>query len=175
MNGSCGYLGRAPRRLWRSVILVLAVLAVTSSAQAASPTTSGTSTVKFAFGEGRLGPQFGSPHVRLFALRFANTSGGLFAINYPSGRAVRGRVTCLYTSGNQAFAVGVLTSVKDGGTVFRQGEYMVIGILDNGRASGGVPDLLNFSPSVAAAPACAPYPDAAPVFPLSSGDFFVQG
>jgi hypothetical protein len=126
-------------------------------------------------GTGMLG-QFGDPTTHVNAIQTAPGLAGGFTIAYPDGSFVAGQATCLFVSGSTAYVTGQIT--RSGGP--RQqpenwlpGNYIVIGVKDNGEPGTAGPDLLNFSPGFAADPGCGPNQAAAPVFPIVLGNYQV--
>jgi hypothetical protein len=125
-----------------------------------------------AAGSGQIG-QFGEPRVNVSAKETTNGYQGQFNIRYPNGTYVKGDVTCLYVQGNQAYIIGQIDKTE-GSTSFAEGQYIVIGIQDNGEPSSVPPDMLNFSPGMNTEPACGPNGAATPVIPIVSGNFEVK-
>ena len=126
-------------------------------------------------GTGTLG-QFGNPTAHVNAVQTAAGLKGGFTIAYPDGTFVAGSASCLFESGNTAFLTGEITS--SGGPRAQPenwwaGGYLVIGVKDDGRPGNAGPSLLNFSPGFAANPGCGPNEAAAPVFPITAGNYRV--
>jgi hemolysin type calcium-binding protein len=116
-------------------------------------------------GTGRLGEEFGSPvlHVN------AQGDAGEFSITYPDGTKVQGKIVCLAVNGNEARLVGKVESATgpraENGT-FEKGEYVRIGILDN-----GIDDKANFSASEPSFTSCT---GETPNLEVVRGDFQVK-
>jgi hypothetical protein len=125
-----------------------------------------------AAGSGQIG-QFGEPRVNVSAKDTTNGYQGQFNIRYPNGTYLQGHVTCLFVQDNQAYIIGQVDRTE-GSTAWEEGEYIVIGIQDNGPPGSSPPDLLNFSPGFPTEPACGPNGAAVPFIPVVSGNFEVQ-
>jgi hemolysin type calcium-binding protein len=116
-------------------------------------------------GTGRLGEEFGSPQL------YVNARGdtGEFSITYPDGTKVQGKIACLSVNGNVARLVGKVESATgpraENGT-FKEGEYVRIGILDN-----GIDDKANFSASEPSFTSCT---GETPNLEVVRGDFQVK-
>jgi hypothetical protein len=130
---------------------------------------------KLADGSGTLG-QFGDPTVVVHALSAKSGTQGGFVITYPDGTYVAGSPVCLFVSGNIAYLTGRII-LSHGPRVqadnWSQGNYVVIGVQDNGTSSAAQPDLLNFSPGFTSDPGCGPSTGAVPVFPIVRGNYRV--
>jgi hypothetical protein len=126
-------------------------------------------------GSGTLG-QFGDPTVVAHALAAKGETDGGFVITYPDGTYVGGSPVCLRVSGNTAYLTGrIILSYGPRVHVdnWSAGNYVVIGVQDNGKSSAAQPDLLNFSPGYATNPGCGPSTAATPVFGIIKGDYRV--
>ena len=116
-------------------------------------------------GTGRLGDEFGSPVLHVNAT--GNT--GEFSITYPDGTVVQGKIVCLAVTDNEARLVGKVESAtgpRAANGTFEQGEYVRIGILDN-----GIDDKANFS---ASEPTFASCTGETPNLEVVRGDFQVK-
>jgi hypothetical protein len=149
-----------------TLALVVAAMAVAGAGAALA------SNGDLAAGSGKLG-QFGDPRVNVGAKETTNGYQGQFNIRYPNGTYVQGHVTCLYVQGTQAYIVGQIDRTA-GNAIWAEGQFIVIGIQDNGEPESSPPDLLNFSPGFDTEPACGPNGAAAPVIPVVSGNFEVK-
>ena len=127
-------------------------------------------------GTGTLG-QFGDPTAHVNAIQTAAGLKGGFTITYPDGSFVAGSATCLLVTGTTAYVTGQIT--RSGGP--RQqtenwlpGNFLVIGVADNGKPGTARLGLLNFSPGFATDPGCGPN-GVTPAFPITAGNYRVFG
>jgi len=126
-------------------------------------------------GTGALG-QFGDPTVHVNANQTESGPKGSFVVTYPDGTYVHGKVTCLFTSKNVTYVTGKITESHGPRRTpnnWSPGNFLVVGVQDNGGTGAGGPDDLNFSPGFATNPGCGPNGDAVPVFPTVSGGYQV--
>lgn len=145
-------------------VMAVAVAITTPAWASAGPSVSGT---------GTLG-QFGDPTVRVSAIAVTPVVLGSFVVTYPDGTAFAATGECVFVSGTTAYVTGRISRASGPRVVpdnFFLGNYVIIGIVDNGRAG---PDLLNFSPGLAVNPGCGPNPAATPVFPIVKGNYLVK-
>jgi hypothetical protein len=119
-------------------------------------------------GEGTLEASYGAPRLRVDASRTATGTSGSLTITYANGAELRGDATCVSADGNIAYVIARIVASSD--ARWALGDYIAVGIDDRG-ATG---DAVNFSPGLAAEPACAAHHDARPVLPID-GDFSVHG
>src|SRR5262249_4253260 len=153
-------------------MLVAAIGAVAPEASAsASPGIRGVT------GIGMLG-QFGDPTVRLNGVQFGSAAIGGFRISYPDRTFAVGQATCVFVAGNTAYLTGRIP--RSGGPRSQSenwlsGNYIVIGVQDNGKPGTAVPDDLNFSPGFGTDPGCGPNVAATPVFPIVRGNYNLIG
>lgn len=153
-------------------LLVILLTALTAVALGVTPALA-SSSGPLVIGTGTLGA-FGDPTVRVFAFEPAAGAQGTFFLSYPDKTTVLGNATCVSVTGTTAYLTARITTASgprvpaNGWSV---GRYIVIGVQDN----SGAPDLLNFSPGLAANPGCGPNFAATPVFPIVTGSFRVSG
>ena len=153
-----------------TIALAIGVLAPAASASAAPGRDQVT-------GTGTLG-QFGDPTAHVNAIQTSARLQGGFTITYPDGTFADGSATCLFVSNNTAYVTG---QIADSGGPRQQtnnwfsGDYIVIGVQDNGEPGTAGPDMLNFSRGFATDPGCGPNGAAAPVFPITTGNYRVFG
>ena len=146
-----------------------------TAAQAATTTAGrGSSTVESVVGVGTLG-QFGSPTAYLAAIGNQRGQLGAFTITYPDGTYVIGTSSCLAIDGTTAYVTGKVAlsgGPRRDANNWQRGNYMVVGVQDNG--DGTVePDKLNFSPGSATDPGCGPNLIARPDFFIVKGNYRV--
>lgn len=158
------------RKLFAITSICAAVVVVAPAASAwASPSHSQ------ATGTGTLG-QFGDPTAHVNAIQTADGLKGGFTITYPDGTFATGRATCLFVGGNTAYVTG---KIAESGGPRQQannwfaGDFVVVGVQDNGEPGTAGPDQLNFSPGFATDPGCGPNSAATPVFPIVDGNYRV--
>jgi hypothetical protein len=158
------------RRILTAAPLVLAlVIAAPATAASASPGHNQ------ATGSGTLG-QFGDPTASVNAVQ---TSAGLiggFTISYPDQTFATGTATCLSVLGGTAYVTGKITDSggpRQQGNNWLVGNYLIVGIQDNGQPGTAGPDQLNFSPGFSADPGCGPNLAADPVFSVVTGNYRV--
>jgi hypothetical protein len=99
---------------------------------------------------------------------------GGFLVTYPDHTVFGGNATCLYVSGKTAYLTGLInhgSGPRVASENWTAGNYVVIGILDNGVAT---PADVNVSPGFASSPGCGPNGAATPVFPIVKGNFQVE-
>jgi len=102
--------------------------------------------------------EFGVPTVHVNANQTNNGVKGSFTITYPDGTFATGSVTCLAVTGITAYVTGRITeSGGPRGALWPLGNYVVIGVQDNGEPGTGA-DRVNFSPSSTPDPGCGPNP-----------------
>jgi hypothetical protein len=126
-------------------------------------------------GTGTLG-QFGDPTAHVNAIQTAAGLSGGFTITYPDGTFAAGPATCLAITGTAAYVTAQITSSggpRQQANNWLPGDFLVIGVQDNGQPGTAGPDRLNFSPGFAADPGCGPNGAAAPVFAITAGNFRV--
>jgi hypothetical protein len=120
--------------------------------------------------------QFGDPTAHVNAVQTSAGLKGSFTITYPDQTFATGTATCLTVLGSVAYVTGKIT---DSGGPRQQsvnwfpGDYLVIGLQDNGEPGTAGPDRLNFSPGFGADPGCGPLQAASPDFPIVAGNFQV--
>jgi hypothetical protein len=128
-----------------------------------------------AVGTGTLG-QFGDPTAHVNAVQTAAGVKGGFTIDYPDGTFATGSAACLSVSGNTAYVTSQITSSggpRQQANNWSPGNYIVIGVQDNGEPGTAGPDLMNFSPGFTTDPGCGPNGAATPVFPITTGNYRV--
>lgn len=126
-------------------------------------------------GTGRLG-QFGNPTAHVNGVRTNAGLKGGFTITYPDGTSVTGTVTCLAVTAKTAYATGKITAFsgpRQAVNGWSPGNYLVIGVQDNGSPGTAGPDMLNFSPGFPVDPGCGPNGEATPVFAIVDGNYRV--
>jgi hypothetical protein len=163
-------------------LLFIATIVGAVSAFASGPAWASQSHTQFSrpavvFGYGSLG-QFGNPSVQMAAARTFGGSAGEFVISYPDRSVAFGAATCLFVTGHTAYLTGRIlgaTGPRRQASNWVVGNYIVIGVVDTGEPVSVSPDLLNFSPGLAANPGCGPNAAATPVFPITRGNFLVSG
>lgn len=129
-----------------------------------------------ATGTGALG-QFGDPRAHVNAVATPSGVKGSITIDYPDGTALAGTVTCLFVSGNTAYVTGRITEAsgpRQAPNGWFPGDFLVVGVQDNGEPGTAGPDRMNFSPGFDSDPGCGPNGDAVPVFPIVSGNYQVS-
>jgi hypothetical protein len=119
--------------------------------------------------------QFGSPTAYLAAAGNQRGQLGAFTITYPDGTYVTGASNCLVVTDKTAYLTGKI--VLSGGprrdaNGWQRGNYLVIGVQDNGDGTV-VPDQLNFSPGTVADPGCGPSAVANPYLYIVKGNYRV--
>jgi hypothetical protein len=120
--------------------------------------------------------QFGDPTAHLNVIQTRASLQGRFRITYPDGTIATGSATCLSVTGKTAYITGLIRAVsgpRQQTNSWFPGRYIVIGVQDNGKAGGGKPDQLNFSPGFKSDPGCGPNWTAAPVFRIVAGNYRV--
>lgn len=128
-----------------------------------------------ATGSGTLA-QFGDPTADVNAVQTSSGLKGGFTITYPDQTFASGVATCLSVLGGTAYITGIITGSggpRQQGSNWLVGNYLVIGVQDNGEPGTAGPDQLNFSPGFSADPGCGPNQAADPVFPIVSGNYRV--
>jgi hypothetical protein len=153
-------------------IMMLLVAALMTMTMALSAGAALADNGDLAAGSGTLG-QFGNPQVNVSAKETTKGYQGQFNIQYPNGTYVKGHVTCLFVDNNVAYIIGQIDKTE-GSTLWTGGQYIVIGIQDNGDPETSPPDLLNFSPGFNEEPACGPNGAASPVIPIVEGNYVVK-
>jgi hypothetical protein len=128
-------------------------------------------------GTGTLG-QFGDPTAHVNAIQTAAGLKGGFTIVYPDGTFAAGSATCLAVAGTTAYVTAQIT--RSGGprqqaNRWLPGSFLVVGVQDNGVPGTARPDRLNFSPGFTADPGCGPNGAATPVYPITAGNYRVDG
>jgi hypothetical protein len=120
--------------------------------------------------------EFGDPQLHVNAIQAPTGAKGGFTIRYPAGTTVTGRVSCLTVTGTVAFVTGVITE-SSGLLVARNnwapGNYLVIGVADNGEPGTAGPDRLNFSAGLPVDPNCGRNDLAIPTIKIVAGNFQV--
>ena len=102
---------------------------------------------------------------------------GSFTITYPDGTSVAGNVTCLAVTGNTAYVTGKITESSGPRSVpnnWPVGNFLIVGVQDNGEPGTSGPDKLNFSPGFATDPGCGPNSAAVPVLNIVKGNYKVS-
>jgi hypothetical protein len=121
--------------------------------------------------------QFGNPTAHVNANETRNGVRGSFTITYPDGTSVTGTATCLSVSGNTAYVTGRITESagpRQAPNSWFPGNFVVVGVQDNGEPGTAGPDRLNFSPGFTANPGCGPNGAAVPVIPIVEGNYQVS-
>jgi hypothetical protein len=156
-------------------LLLTAVAAVTLFAgMPATGAQAATTTVESVVGAGTLG-QFGTPTAYLGAIGNQRGQLGAFKITYPDGSYVTGTSNCLVVNGKTAYLTGKIAlsgGARRDTNNWQRGNYMVVGVQDNGDGTV-VADKLNFSPGTVADPGCGPNSMAGPDFFVVKGNYWV--
>jgi hypothetical protein len=121
--------------------------------------------------------QFGNPTAHVNAIQTTPGLKGSFGITYPDGTSVSGTPSCLSIDGNTAYVIGRIdesAGPRRDPNNWQPGNYLVIGLQDNGNPGNGSADSLNFSPGFTSQPACGPNSAATPVLPIVDGNFHVS-
>jgi hypothetical protein len=151
-----------------TVLLVPALLAAAAPAYATPGHDQAT-------GTGTL-DQFGNPTAHVNAVATRSGVKGSFTITYPDTTAVSGVAGCLFVSGTTAYVSGRITESsgpRQSGENWFPGNFVVIGVQDNGEPGTAGPDRMNFSPGFATDPGCQPNGAAIPAFPIVAGNYQV--
>jgi hypothetical protein len=158
------------RRIFTAAPLILALaVAAPATAALASPGHNQ------ATGTATLG-QFGDPTASVNAVQTPSGLKGGFTIGYPDQTFATGIATCLSVLGSTAYVTGKITDSggpRQQGLNWFVGNYLVVGVQDNGEPGTAGPDELNFSPGFSADPGCGPNQAADPVFPIVTGNYRV--
>jgi hypothetical protein len=161
-------------------LLLLLSLALALTAAAVAPAGSASAAPGHhdqATGTGTLG-QFGDPTAHVNAIQTAAGLKGGFSIDYPDGTFAVGLASCLAVAGATAYITGQITGSggpRQQANNWLPGDFVVIGVQDNGEPGAAAPDRLNFSPGFAADPGCGPNDAATPVFSIIAGNYRVLG
>jgi hypothetical protein len=121
--------------------------------------------------------QFGNPTAHVNAIQTKPGLKGSFSITYPDGTSVSGTPSCLSVNGDTAYVIGRIdesAGPRRDPENWQPGNYLVIGIQDNGNPGKDGTDNLNFSPGFTSQPACGPNSAAAPVIPIVDGNYHVS-
>ena len=121
--------------------------------------------------------QFGNPTAHVNAIQTKPGLKGSFSITYPDGTSVSGIPSCLSVDGDTAYVVGRIdesAGPRRNPNNWQPGNYLVIGLQDNGNPGKADADRLNFSQGFASQPACGPNSAATPVFPIADGNYHLS-
>jgi hypothetical protein len=127
-------------------------------------------------GTGTLG-QFGNPTAHVNAIQTKPGLKGSFSITYPDGTSVSGTPSCLSVNGDTAYVIGRIdesAGPRRDSNNWQPGNYLVIGLQDNGNPGKDGADNLNFSAGFASQPACGPNSAATPVFAIVDGNYHLS-
>jgi hypothetical protein len=133
-----------------------------------------TRTVESVIGAGTIN-SFGSPTVYLGAIGNQRGQLGAFTVTYPDGTYATGASNCLVVNNKTAYLTGKIAlsgGPRRAANSWQRGNYMVIGIKDNGNGTD-VMDELNFTPGTTADPGCGPNAVANPNLFLVKGNYWV--
>jgi hypothetical protein len=158
------------RKLFVVAVAAVAVLVATPAAASYPPPIHDQAT-----GTGVLG-QFGNPIIDVNAVEDGTGVRGGFTLVYPDGTVVGGVATCLSVTGDVAYLTGRIARAvgpRQSANNWLPGNYLVIGVQDNGEPGTAGPDMVNFSAGFAADPGCGPNIAATPNLSIVDGDYRV--
>lgn len=112
------------------------------------------------------------PRLQVNAVNTPNGAKGHFEIEYTDGSFVSGTIVCLLVEGDRADVIGLITEASGPreGTVFDEGQFIEISVLDGGQPDGE--DQVNFSEGRDVSAGCE-NTSTEPTIPIVDGNFRV--